>query len=496
MKKRIAVVTLCVFMISIFAGVAMAKNEKSNYGQLKSHQTWGNGQVKHLLDIDNDWAKTDIEEATTKGFVRGYEDGTYQPNKPVTCLETIVILIRVAGLEDEVEDYDLTNLDLTTLKKIPDWAKAYVAVALEEGILTENEIKTFNPNQGAKRYQVCLYMQNVLDKFNISVVDEEFVASFIDSQWIPQHARKSISNMARFGVINGYPDGSFSPMRVVKRNEIAKMINYLDNNCVQAYVLKGTLDKVQYDNDNEVLKLSVIDNNDEESEIRIYQEDDVDIYYDGYKLAFDEELEDIEAGGAILIQLNEDKDPVWIKISAPADTEDYVVLRGTLNQVDYDDQDEVLTVKVIDNQSTAWTFAITEEDDVDIYYGDDKLDFDEELEDILPGSSIRMLLNEDQDPVWIKISAPADAEDYVVLRGTLNQVDYDDQDEVLTVKVIDSQSTSWTFEITEEDDVDVYYDGSKLVLEEDLEDIEAGGAIRILLNEDEDPIWIKISLPD
>ncbi len=318
MKKQLAVLTLCVFMISIFAGAAVAKNDNKHFGQHNSQNNFNKGHFKHLLDTDDDWAKEDIEEASRKGFVRGYEDGTYQPNKPVTCLETIVILIRTAGLEDEVDAYDLTDEDREILKKIPDWAKAYVAVALQEGIISQDEIKTFNPNQGAKRYQVCIYMQNALERCAISVDDKDFMGNFTDNDLIPLHARNCVRIMARFGVVNGYPDGSFAPMRVVKRNEIARMINNMDKNCMQnsqANILKGTLDEFGFDND--VLVLDVIDDEGEDWALEIYKDDGVDIYYDGKKLEFDEDLEKITRGGSISILFKQDEEPVWIRISSP-----------------------------------------------------------------------------------------------------------------------------------------------------------------------------------
>ncbi len=317
MKKRIAVLTLCVFMIILFTGFAVAQNDNNSFGQQKAANAQGKGQAKKLADIEGDWAEQDIEEVASKGFIKGYEDGTFQPNKPVTCLETIIILVRAAGLEDEAEDYVMTEEEQLLLKKIPDWGKAYVAIALQEGILDESEIKTFNPNQGARRYQVCIYMQNVLDNFNLDGDDEEFMENFIDGDSFPLKARNAIRNMARLGVVNGYPNGSFEPNRVVKRNELARMINCLDRNCIQRVetrILTGTLDRVDFDGD--VLYLEVIDNEDQEWNFAVFEDDDIDIYYDGEKLDFDD-LDIIEAGQGVRIRLDNNEDPIWIKISLP-----------------------------------------------------------------------------------------------------------------------------------------------------------------------------------
>ncbi len=484
-RKRIAVLTLCVFMISILAGTAIAKNN-NNYGQLKSLKSYG----QRLVDIDDDWAQADIEEALLKGFVKGYADGTYQPNKPVTCLEVIVMLVRAAGLEDEVDDYDLSDDDVVILKKIPDWAKAYVAVALDEGILSSEEIKNFNPNQGAKRYQICVYMQNVLDEYNLDTDDEEFMESFIDGDLIPFKARHSVRNMARFGVVNGYPDGSFGPMRVVKRNEVAKMLNYLDDICLKncdSSCIRGILEDIDFEVDILTLDMEAADG--EDWTFNIDENEDVKIYYDGKLMPFNEDLEeDIETGGIIRVYVDSDDNPLLVKISSPeeeVDEDEIRILLGTLNEIEYDVDEEMLTLEVIDED---FELEIYDTDDVDIYYDEDKMSFDEDLEeDIETGGIVIALLNEDDEPEWIRIYL-ADA-DYNVLLGTLDDIDYDVDEEILTLEAIDED---FDLEIAEADGVEVYYEDDEVDYDEDLNEIEIGGIIVVLLDDNSDPLWVRI----
>ena len=488
MKKRIAVLTLCVFMISIFAGAAIAKNN-NNFGQQKSQNP--NGQ--RLVDIDDDWAVEDIEEASEKGFLKGYEDGKFWPNKPVTCLETIVILVRAAGLQDEVDDYDLSDEEMVILKKIPDWAKAYVAVALNEGILNEAEMKTFNPNQGAKRYQVCVYMQNVLDEFNIDTDDEEFMEDFVDGNSAPLQARNSVRNMARFGVVKGYPDGSFGPMRVVKRNEIARMVNYLDDLCLkncESNCIKGTLEDISFKGD--VLTLDVEATDGEDWTFDIEEDDEVKIYYDGKLMSFDEDLEeDIEIGGIIRVYVDEDDNPLLVRISSIDEENDedidseIEILVGILDDIDYDADEELLSLEAIDED---FELEIYETDNVDIYYNDNAMIFDEDLEDdIVTGGIIIALMDEDEEPEWIRIYSPDT--DYDVLLGTLDDIDYDVDDEILSLEAVDED---FDLEIDEAEDVEVYCDDDEIDFDEDLNDLETGGFILVLLDDEGDPLWVRI----
>lgn len=488
MRKLISIIALCVFTTSIWAGIALAKNDHSTNGV--KGKPFNISQVHRFKDVDGDWAREDIDKASNQGFIKGYKDGTFQPNKPVSRLETIVILIRVAGLEEQVEDYQLSNKDYKALKKVPDWAKAYVAVALEEGIIFEDEIRTFNPNQGAKRYEVCIYMQNLLDKFNINPDDHEYLERFKDKDIFPFKAHKSIKNLAWLGVINGYPDGSFSPMRVVKRNEIARMINYLYGNCIgneAAYVVKGTLSEV--DLNKQVLDLDITDNNGKEWNFSIEEEDDIDLYYDDQKLEFDE-WDRIEAGGNVRMLLDKEQEAIWIKIAPPEQEADYLLCEGTLEKVDLDD--EVLNLDIVDSKGKEWSFAIDEEDDADIYYGGQKLESDE-WDQIEAGGAVRMLLDKEQEAIWIKIARSEQEADYLLFEGTLDKVDLDD--EVLDLNIVDNNGKEWNFTLEEEDEADLYYGGQQLEFN-DWDQIEAGGAVRVLLDKEQEAIWIKIARPE
>lgn len=276
MKKRIAIAVLALFMVSLWSTMALGKNDldKVNNGKgkvvqadkeltkvvkeltkaqkqfskakAKGYTVRVRNAVNEFNDVKYDWAREEVAAATVKGFVYGYEDFTFRPSAPVTNMETIVLILRAQGLEDEAQNYKLTAEQAALLKKIPDWGKNYVAVALENGILKEQELQTFNPQQGAKRYEVCMYMARVLEEE--TVTDNQTQNIFTDENQIPQVNRKDARLLWRNEIIKGYPDGSFNPMRVVKRNEICVMLNKLDENCLQASAsstVTGTIKEIK-----------------------------------------------------------------------------------------------------------------------------------------------------------------------------------------------------------------------------------------------------------
>ena len=100
------------------------------------------------------------------------QDLTVRHNKPVTRLEAIVMLLNARGLNEEVKNYQLSEEEKVLLEKIPDWGKNYIALALERGVLLKNNIKIFNPDQGAKRYEVCQYVARLFGEQSGSDDDE------------------------------------------------------------------------------------------------------------------------------------------------------------------------------------------------------------------------------------------------------------------------------------------------------------------------------------
>ena len=76
------------------------------------------------------------------GIINGYEDGTFRPDNTVTRAEAAAMIVRMLGLDDEVEQGETMFTDV----KADDWASGYVNVAAANGIINGMGDGTFNPN--------------------------------------------------------------------------------------------------------------------------------------------------------------------------------------------------------------------------------------------------------------------------------------------------------------------------------------------------------------
>jgi len=91
---------------------------------------------------------TDYENAVTTlnglGILKGYEDGTFKPDKPITRAEFAAVAVRALGLESAAGYSE----GQTPFADVPatHWASGYINVAYQNGLLKGYEDGTFRPS--------------------------------------------------------------------------------------------------------------------------------------------------------------------------------------------------------------------------------------------------------------------------------------------------------------------------------------------------------------
>ena len=124
-----------------------------------------------------DWYKTAVDIVARQGVVKGYEDGTFRPNQPITRREFAAIAARYAG-----------NIDTwRTFRDVPstDWAYTLINRVGGAGWITGYEDNTFRPNNLITRAEVVAIVNRMLNrKADKAYVDNNLMKSkhsFIDN---------------------------------------------------------------------------------------------------------------------------------------------------------------------------------------------------------------------------------------------------------------------------------------------------------------------------
>ncbi len=89
----------------------------------------GDKTAAKFSDIANHWAKDEISIAYNNGWITGYPDGTFGPQRDITRAETMTLVNRVLNRQPETEDDLLPNMTVWTDNANP---KAWYYLAVQE----------------------------------------------------------------------------------------------------------------------------------------------------------------------------------------------------------------------------------------------------------------------------------------------------------------------------------------------------------------------------
>ncbi|MBZ4646340.1 MAG: hypothetical protein PWR27_1296 [Petroclostridium sp.] len=364
MKKLISTavaftLTLSISTTTVFAGT----KEWAPPGLAKKGFNFPPGIAKKIFDDLDDfpWAKQAIEKMNLKGLIKGYGDGIFAPRNAVTKLETVIMALRIMGWESEAKD--ITNLPKKYKgKEVADWAKGYITVAYEKGILDDVDMMYFNPQEPAKRHEVAKYVIRALgyDEEAQRHMDEEL--PFVDAPAVPQGSVGYVYLSHEMKLMQGDNEKRFNPMGTLTRAEMAVLFQRVDDKVdseIDEDEIKGEVYRI--DEDKITLKI--------DGQIKSFEIDD-DV------IAYDEDARinylDIQLGSTVLLQF-EDGEVVYIEIVDENDENDKIITRYTGTVVNIN-KNTPRTI-TIQNQKMKLMFEVI--DDAEVYFKNIKGSFAE-----------------------------------------------------------------------------------------------------------------------
>jgi len=107
-----------------------------------------------LTDVaPHHWYAGEVAKALAAGFVKGYADGTFRPNQPITRQEAAVIVASLLGLEPNDEQLARKFRDGDA---IAEWSRNAVAAVVEHGYMNGYPDGTFRPAQPITRAEAIV----------------------------------------------------------------------------------------------------------------------------------------------------------------------------------------------------------------------------------------------------------------------------------------------------------------------------------------------------
>ena len=173
-----------------------------------------------LLDYEKHWAKDYIDTAISNGWINGYPDHSFRPNKSLTRADFVTMLARVSGEE----------LPEVKTSPFPDFgAEMYYARsvqwAVNAGIINGFEDGTFGPMQPITREQMAHIMAQYLKHMGYKVDPTSDVTRKLirDYKVISDYAKSDVCFCYEKSLLNGREDG-FAPAEGATRAEACTVL--------------------------------------------------------------------------------------------------------------------------------------------------------------------------------------------------------------------------------------------------------------------------------
>jgi hypothetical protein len=163
-------------------------------------------------DVKGHWAETTVNSWVGKGFVKGYEDGSFRPETHVNRQEFTAFVNRSFGF------VELGTIQFTDVAQT-DWSFSDISKAKAAGYITGYKDGTFQPTVEISRQEAAVIITNLLGLDKSSSAD-----LYIDTKNSPGWSKSAIGAAKDHGIMGGYPDGTFRPEQSVTRAEAVVLL--------------------------------------------------------------------------------------------------------------------------------------------------------------------------------------------------------------------------------------------------------------------------------
>jgi hypothetical protein len=105
------------------------------------------------------YAKPYVAKAVQAGIVTGYGDQNFYPDRKITRLELIAMIVRALNLKTDTKG----KAPFADAEQIPQWGQSYVAAAYEAGLIKGKSNNRFAPNDEATRAEAVTLVLKMME---------------------------------------------------------------------------------------------------------------------------------------------------------------------------------------------------------------------------------------------------------------------------------------------------------------------------------------------
>lgn len=153
-----------------------------------------------------DWFASYVETAQSKGIVSGYPDGSFRPSRQVSYGEFLAMAMRGSAQAAEAGAH---------------WARRFYDAAVNAEVFDASQIAPRFLDEPIPRKDMALVMAGLLSNAGLGGKNVRQADRIFSDVRSSDEREYPIALCAYYGVLSGYPDGSFRPLGFLTRAEAA-----------------------------------------------------------------------------------------------------------------------------------------------------------------------------------------------------------------------------------------------------------------------------------
>ena len=201
MKRPLSILLMVCMVVALLAGSAYAVN-------------------RYFEDAKGHWAEEAIQILTDKGVISGYPDGLCHPDATITRGEFAALVARTTELP-ELSESEVT-IRFTDIAG--HWSEQYVEALIIAGVIQKDDFGTkFLPDEPITRMEMIRMLVRAIGKGDHDV-SCPCVTGFSDDGGLRNEDKGCICTGKKYGIVDGYPDGTVKPDGKATRAEAFEML--------------------------------------------------------------------------------------------------------------------------------------------------------------------------------------------------------------------------------------------------------------------------------
>ncbi|MGE5701143.1 MAG: S-layer homology domain-containing protein, partial [Clostridia bacterium] len=173
-------------------------------------------------DVEQHWAKEDINEMASRMVIAGVDEGHFAPGRSITRAEFAAILVQALGLQNNNHDAVFADLNRS------DWFYDAAMAASQYKLISGYADGTFQPGRTITRAEAMVMIARAMEVAGIetSLSEQDIsqqLALFGDQARIAEWAKSAVAVGSKYGIVSG-TNAVFAPDSKLTRAEAAVFV--------------------------------------------------------------------------------------------------------------------------------------------------------------------------------------------------------------------------------------------------------------------------------